>query len=86
MNSILKQSSHRFNGGWDRVENIENTFAGLGCSKETFGHLGFTGTSIWIDTNKKLGHVILANATKHYWFDKFEFNKLRKNIAQQVWS
>ncbi len=86
MNSTLISSPHRFNGGWDRVEDINNTFAGVGCSKETFGHLGFTGTSIWIDTNKKLGHIILANATKHFWFDKGEFNKLRKNIASEVWS
>ena len=86
MNSLLKKSGHRFNGGWDRVENVESTFAGLGCSKETFGHLGFTGTSIWIDTNKNIGHVILANATKHYWFDMVKFNTLRKSIAAEVWS
>ena len=85
MNFDLKNSDSRFINGWDRVENPENTFAGSGCSQHTFGHLGFTGTSIWIDSEKKLGHILLSNATKFYWYDKKNFNLFRKEIGKIVW-
>jgi CubicO group peptidase (beta-lactamase class C family) len=79
------KSSHRFNLGFDTVENPERTLAGTGCSQKTFGHLGFTGTSVWIDPELKVGHIILSNATKYYWFDKKELNILRKQIGSLVW-
>lgn len=76
---------NRFVMGWDRALDLENSNAGKGCSKYTFGHLGFTGTSIWIDPELKLGHVILTNATKYYWYDKKELPMLRKQIGEIVW-
>jgi hypothetical protein len=82
----LKSHSHRFALGWDRVENPENTLAGTGCSTSTFGHLGFTGNSIWIDAEKMLGHVILSNTTKHHWFDKEVLNDLRRGLGARVWA
>jgi CubicO group peptidase (beta-lactamase class C family) len=48
--------------------------------------LGFTGTSIWIDPERMLGHVILSNATKIHWYDKQGLNDLRRAIGQEVWS
>ncbi len=81
----LEKSPHRFCYGWDRVENPEKTLAGKGCGKFTFGHLGFTGTSVWIDPDKMLGHVILSNATKDYWYDKDGINDLRRAIGESVW-
>jgi CubicO group peptidase (beta-lactamase class C family) len=83
--SDLPKHNHRFAYGWDRVENPEATLAGKGCSKFTFGHLGFTGTSIWIDPERMLGHVILSNATKYHWFDKDGLNGLRRAIGEAVW-
>jgi hypothetical protein len=85
MDKDLSKSDNRFVNGWDRVEDPNNTLAGLGCSDRTFGHLGFTGTSIWIDCVKKTGHVILSNATKNYWYDKTSLNKLRRNLGKLVW-
>lgn len=82
---IERNPKQRFVNGWDRAQNLEKTLAGKGCSKRTFGHLGFTGTSIWIDPMKKLGHVILSNATKLYWYDKQELNDFRRKIGQQIW-
>lgn len=76
---------HRFALGWDRVENPDNTLAGRGCGPRTFGHLGFTGTSIWIDPDQQRGHVILSNATKYYWYDKDGLNDLRRAIGECVW-
>ncbi len=81
----LKTHAHRFSFGWDRVENPENTLAGKGAGASTFGHLGFTGQSIWIDPDRKLGHVILSNATKHSWYDKQGLNDLRRALGEKVW-
>jgi hypothetical protein len=81
----LQIHDHRFSYGWDRVVNSENTLAGNGCGPFTFGHLGFTGTSIWIDPDKMLGHVILSNAVKRHWYDKSILNEIRKIIGMEVW-
>lgn len=81
----LSTHSNRFSFGWDRVENPESTLAGKNCGKFTFGHLGFTGTSIWIDPDKMIGHVILSNATKHHWYDKVALNDIRRAIGEVVW-
>ena len=77
---------HRFIFGWDRVENPQETLAGVGCSTQTFGHLGFTGTSVWIDAEKMMGHVILSNATRDGWYRKDGLNELRRAIGSLVWS
>ena len=76
----------RFVRGWDRVLNPQNTLAGAGCSSSTFGHLGFTGTSIWIDAEAQLGHVILTNGTVQAWYQKEGLNELRRLIGQWVWT
>lgn len=77
--------SHRFVWGWDRVEDPKNTVAGLGCSAKTFGHLGFTGTSVWIDGDKKRAHVILSNATRDGWYLKSGLQEMRRAIGELVW-
>jgi hypothetical protein len=81
-----QKNTNRFLYGWDRVENPDSTLAGAGCGRFTFGHLGFTGTSIWIDPERMLGHVILSNATKMHWYDKQGLNDLRRAVGQVVWS
>jgi hypothetical protein len=81
----LKTHSNRFSLGWDRVEEPQSSLAGNGCSALTFGHLGFTGTSIWIDPERMRAHVILSNATKHHWFQKRELNQIRKMLGHYAW-
>jgi CubicO group peptidase (beta-lactamase class C family) len=81
-----QKNTNRFLYGWDRVENLDSTLAGASCGRFTFGHLGFTGTSIWIDPERMLGHVILSNATKIHWYDKQGLNDLRRAVGQAVWS
>jgi len=81
----LNNHENRFVNGWDRATDLEKTLAGKGCSEHTFGHLGFTGTSVWIDSVKKLGHVILSNATKYYWYDKTNLNDFRREIGAKIW-
>jgi hypothetical protein len=82
----LSQHKNRFSYGWDRVENPDSTLAGKGCGHHTFGHLGFTGTSIWIDPDKSLGHVILSNATKLHWYNKQGLNDLRRALGEVIWN
>ena len=84
LQSNLQRKNHRFVSGWDTPQG-ETTLAGQGHSPLTFGHLGFTGTSVWIDCKLKVGHVILSNAVKNYWFDKINLNELRRKIGTQVW-
>lgn len=81
----LKTHSHRFSYGWDRVVNSDETLAGKGCGNFTFGHLGFTGASIWIDPDQMRGHIILSNTTKHHWFNKENLNDLRRAVGELVW-
>ncbi len=82
---VQKSSPDRFVFGWDRISNPGDTLAGEGCSPLTFGHLGFTGTSIWIDPEKKVGAVILTNATQNYWWDRRPLNNLRRVLDTMIW-
>ncbi len=86
MQQAMSISNHRFVLGWDRVEDIHTTLAGTRANQKTFGHLGFTGTSIWIDIIRQQGIVILTNATKNYWYDRQGLNRLRRNLADILWS
>lgn len=79
------KSLHRFQHGFDTVENPHDTLAGPGCSDLTFGHVGFTGTSFWIDPLRRIGHVILSNTVKYHWYDKQDLNILRKKVGELVW-
>ncbi|WP_372651261.1 hypothetical protein [Halobacteriovorax sp.] len=79
-------SYDRFLYGWDTVSDPSTSLSGAGCSTSTFGHLGFTGTSIWIDTKKMKGSIILTNATKSYWYDRKGLNELRREIGKEVWA
>jgi CubicO group peptidase (beta-lactamase class C family) len=46
--------------GWDTPAS-ENSSAGRRLSRQSFGHLGFTGTSLWIDPERHLAIVLLSN-------------------------
>jgi CubicO group peptidase (beta-lactamase class C family) len=45
--------------GWD-TPSVPSS-SGTHFSPETFGHLGFTGTSVWIDPQRRLEVVLLTN-------------------------
>jgi serine-type D-Ala-D-Ala carboxypeptidase len=49
--------------GWDTPGPDGTGGAGRKISKSAFGHTGFTGTSIWIDPERKTWTVLLANRT-----------------------
>lgn len=45
--------------GWER--RYRGWQGGEGCSAETIGHTGFTGTGLWIDFERGLGWTLLTN-------------------------
>lgn len=47
--------------GWDTIPNQTYPPCGHKFSPNSFGHTGFTGTSIWADKDKKLIIVLLTN-------------------------
>ncbi len=47
--------------GWDLRSPEGHSSAGDFFSNSSYGHLGFTGTSIWIDPEKKIAVILLSN-------------------------
>jgi CubicO group peptidase (beta-lactamase class C family) len=47
--------------GWDKRSAQGYSSAGTRFSMELYGHLGFTGTSIWIDPKQELAVILLSN-------------------------
>lgn len=57
-----RDSKHKMRAlGWDMRTNSEKTSTGKYFSMNTFGHTGFTGTSLWIDPSRKLCVIFLTN-------------------------
>jgi len=48
--------------GWD-TPSITGSSSGKHFSAVSFGHLGFTGTSLWIDPGRQLSVTLLTNRT-----------------------
>lgn len=80
-----QNSSNRFICGWDTPSGID-TLAGQGCGQQTFGHLGFTGTSIWIDCQKNIGQILLTNATCKSSYSRDKLNELRRELGTMGWN
>jgi CubicO group peptidase (beta-lactamase class C family) len=53
--------------GWDTPSQL--SASGKYFSNRSFGHLGFTGTSLWIDAEKQISVTLLSNRT---WPDRSE--------------
>lgn len=69
----------RLAGGWPNV-------VSAGASKATFGHLGFSGTSVWADPENELVFVLLTNRVhpdpKN---ERFKKMKIRGRVHQGVY-
>ena len=61
--------------GWDTVS-AEGSTSGQHFSSESYGILGFTGTSIWVDPAKEIAVVLLTNRV-HPTRDNLGIRKLR---------
>lgn len=64
--------------GWD-TKSREGSSAGARMSEGAFGHLGFTGTSLWCDPERNLVAVLLTNRV-HPTRDNIAIRKLRPSF------
>ncbi|MGH7222447.1 MAG: serine hydrolase domain-containing protein, partial [Gemmataceae bacterium] len=64
--------------GWD-VRTRFSSNRGEGFSKQSFGHTGFTGTSIWIDPDNQMAVIFLSNRVHPD--GKGQINRLRGRVA-----
>ncbi|MDQ2929955.1 MAG: beta-lactamase family protein [Gemmatimonadota bacterium] len=67
--------------GWDTPS--ENSSAGSYMSARSFGHTGYTGTSIWVDPTRDLVIVLLTNRVNPT-RDTPKFGMLRAVVADAV--
>ena len=71
--------------GWDTPSIRGNSSAGDFFSKGSYGHLGFTGTSLWVDPNQKIIIILLTNRT-YPTRDKLGMYKLRRDFHNEIMS
>lgn len=58
--SLVKEKNSRWTPGFDTPSDVGSS-SGNFFSSESVGHLGFTGTSFWMDLKKKIVIVLLTN-------------------------
>jgi beta-glucosidase-like glycosyl hydrolase/uncharacterized protein YbbC (DUF1343 family) len=68
--------------GWD-TKSPEKSTAGSYFSPRSFGHTGFTGTSIWVDPDRELFVILLTNRV-HPTRDNQLIRKARPAVADAV--
>jgi CubicO group peptidase (beta-lactamase class C family) len=61
LNKFLSRSNSERALGWDLRSLSGHSSAGDFFSASSYGHLGFTGTSIWIDPEQELAVILLSN-------------------------
>jgi CubicO group peptidase (beta-lactamase class C family) len=69
--------------GWDTPSDSGYTSAGTKLSRRSFGHTGFTGTSIWIDPEKDLFIILLTNRV-HPTRENTRILRVRPRVADLV--
>ena len=67
--------------GWDTPSGLSS--AGTLMSSASFGHTGFTGTSIWLDPERELVVVLLSNRV-HPTRENAKWGPVRRNVADRV--
>jgi len=67
--------------GWDTPSS--GSSAGTRLSPQSFGHTGFTGTSIWLDPERQLVIVLLSNRV-HPTRDNSRWGPVRAAVADRV--
>lgn len=68
--------------GWD-TKSASGSSAGTLFSPRSFGHTGFTGTSLWIDPDRRLFLVLLTNRV-HPTRENLRIREVRPAIADAV--
>jgi len=68
--------------GWD-TPSVEESSAGNLLSRNSFGHTGFTGTSIWIDPEREIFIILLTNRV-HPTRENSAMGWVRPHVADAV--
>ncbi|MGE5429782.1 MAG: serine hydrolase domain-containing protein [Syntrophomonadaceae bacterium] len=68
--------------GWDTKSLLGYSSAGKLFSARSFGHTGYTGTSAWMDPDRKIFVILLTNRV--YPNDKANVGPVRSNVADAV--
>jgi CubicO group peptidase (beta-lactamase class C family) len=68
--------------GWDTKSLTGYSSAGKLFSGSSFGHTGYTGTSAWMDPERKIFVIVLTNRV--YPDDKANVGPVRSNVADAV--
>ena len=63
-----------------QLASTEGSTAGSKMSPESFGHTGFTGTSLWIDPVKERVFVLLTNRTHNHPLPFVNINSVRRRF------
>ena len=63
-----------------QLASTKNSTAGTKMSPESFGHLGFTGTSLWIDPVKDRIFILLTNRTHAHPLPFVNINSVRRRF------
>jgi CubicO group peptidase (beta-lactamase class C family) len=72
--------------GWEK--SFRGWHGGDGCSDETIGHTGFTGTGLWVDFERGLAWTLLTNRvhpTRHRESGIAELRRATGNALFQAW-
>lgn len=69
--------------GWDLRSGAQPA-SGARFGPRTFGHLGFTGTSIWIDPDAEVAAVLLTNRT-YPTRENLRIRAARPRVHDQLW-
>ncbi len=85
--STLKRFTKRYPGsralGWDLRSPNGRSSSGKHFSQDSYGHLGYTGTSIWIDPEKDLAVITLTNRV-HPTSENIKIRKFRPLLHDTV--
>ncbi|NGP76907.1 serine hydrolase [Balneolaceae bacterium YR4-1] len=80
-----RQSENSDRGyGFDHKSEEGFSSAGTLSSTATYGHTGFTGTSMWIDPEKNVGIIMLTNRTYPYRSYGSKISQVRAKVADIV--
>ena len=69
--------------GWDTPSKDGKSTAGNYFSDQTYGHLGFTGTSLWIDPKNDIIVIFLTNRV-HPTRNKDGINSVRRELHTSI--
>ncbi|MEO6656439.1 MAG: serine hydrolase [Pyrinomonadaceae bacterium] len=63
-----------------QLASTRDSTAGVAMSSESFGHLGFTGTSLWIDPILERVFILLTNRTHDHGLPFANINRVRRQF------